>query len=71
VAFSQIWRKYEVPTYGVAVESSSKQIDFQCGYEKTISALFGALSGINVVQLHGGIHGELTFHPVQAVLDFV
>jgi len=21
------------------------------------------------VQLHGGIHGELTFHPVQAVLD--
>jgi len=69
VAFSQIWRKYEIPTYGVAVESSSKQIDFQCGYEKAISALFGALSGINIVQLHGGIHGELTFHPVQAVLD--
>jgi len=69
VAFGQIWRKYKIPTYGVAVESSSKQIDFQCGYEKTISALLGALSGINVVQLHGGIHGELTFHPVQAVLD--
>lgn len=69
VAFGQIWRKYKIPTYGVAVESSSKQIDFQCGYEKAISALLGALSGINVVQLHGGIHGELTFHPVQAVLD--
>ena len=69
VAFSQIWRNYAVPTYGVAVESSSKQIDFQCGYEKAISVLLGTLSGINVVQLHGGIHGELTFHPVQAVLD--
>lgn len=69
VVFSQIWRKYKVPTFGNAVESSSKQIDFQCGYEKATGALLGALSGLNVVILYGGIHGELTSHPVQAILD--
>jgi trimethylamine--corrinoid protein Co-methyltransferase len=31
--------------------------------------LLCALSGSNLISLHGGIYGELAFHPIQAVLD--
>jgi trimethylamine--corrinoid protein Co-methyltransferase len=44
-------------------------MDFQCGYEKAVTALASALAGINLVSMHGGVYGELTFHPVQAILD--
>jgi len=67
--FNQIWRRYGIPTANLATVSSSKAADFQCGYEKAISALLFAQSGGNYIALHGGIHGELTHHPVQAILD--
>lgn len=67
-AFNQIWRKYGIPRCSTSV-SNSKKPDFQNSYEKTILGLIAALSGINVVNFHGGIYGELTAHPVQAVLD--
>jgi len=70
VVFSQIWRKYGIPIVSCAVgPSSSKQIDFQCGYEKAIGAMLSALSGANVLTSYGGVYGELAFHPVQAILD--
>ena len=70
VMYNQIWRKYGVPTTnGAAGFSSSKEIDFQCGYEKAASALASALSGTNFISLHGCPYGELTWHPAQAVLD--
>jgi len=70
VVFNQFWRKYNFPIMnGSCAPSSSMTIDFQCGYEKGIGALLSALSGANIVQLHGGIYGELTYHPVQSVLD--
>ncbi|MEA1964073.1 MAG: trimethylamine methyltransferase family protein [Candidatus Aerophobetes bacterium] len=70
VMFNQIWRKYGIPTNNASVGvSSSKKIDFQCGYERAILALLSALSGGNIIQLHGGIHGELTYHPIQSILD--
>jgi hypothetical protein len=47
----------------------SQSIDFQIGYEKGISAALAAVSGASVVNVHGGMHVELTYHPVQAVLD--
>ena len=31
--------------------------------------MLSALSGANVITLHGGVHGELTHHPIQAILD--
>lgn len=67
--FNQIWRKYDVPILNNPGLTSSKQIDFQCGYEKAISALTAALSGANMIALHGGMYGELAFHPLQAILD--
>jgi len=32
-------------------------------------ALTAALSGANIIQLHGGIYGEIAYHPVQSILD--
>lgn len=70
VIHNQIWRWYGVPTANMAPGfSSSKRIDFQCGYEKTMGALLSVLSGASIVGLHGGLSAELTYHPVQAVLD--
>jgi trimethylamine--corrinoid protein Co-methyltransferase len=66
----QMWRHYGVPTFvNSAGPSNSKQIDFQCGYEKGIGALLAALAGANLIALQGGIYGAQTFHPLQAILD--
>jgi trimethylamine--corrinoid protein Co-methyltransferase len=67
--FNQMWRGYGVPTSNTATITSSKQIDFQAGYEKAISALLFTLSGASLLQFHGAIYGELSHHPVQAILD--
>ena len=68
-AFSQIWRNYKIPTFVDTGWVNSKKIDFQCGYEKAIASTITALAGCNVIILHGGIHGELAYHPVQSILD--
>jgi len=70
VALNQIWRQYGVPLRNTApAYTSSKQIDFQSGYERAIPAILGAISGVHFLHLHGGMHGELTHHPVQSILD--
>jgi trimethylamine--corrinoid protein Co-methyltransferase len=69
-AFCQLWRKYEVPVkVGSGSFTNSKEIDFQAGYERSMFAVIAALSGANIIQLHGGIHAEITSHPIQAILD--
>lgn len=70
VVFNQIWRRYKIPVgnHSTGV-SNSKRIDYQCGYEKTISCLLSLLSGANEIGFHGCVYGELSFHPVQLILD--
>ncbi|MGQ9569540.1 MAG: trimethylamine methyltransferase family protein [Thermodesulfovibrionales bacterium] len=68
-AFGQVWRKYGIPTFADSGWTCSKKIDFQNGYERSITTLVIALSGCNVANLFGGVYGELAFHPLQAVLD--
>jgi trimethylamine--corrinoid protein Co-methyltransferase len=68
-AFGQVWRKYNIPTFADSGWTNSKKIDYQDGYEKSITSLVIALSGCNVANFHGGVYGELAFHPLQAVLD--
>lgn len=69
-AHNQIWRKYGIPIWNFAIGlSSSKRIDFQNGYERAINCLIAALSGANIIMLYGGVSSELTFHPLQAILD--
>jgi len=71
VCWNQIWRSvYGVPVMNGGVgPSDAKQIDFQNGYEKGIGILLSALSGANMINTIGGLTGELSYHPVQAVLD--
>lgn len=70
VMFNQLWRKYGIPRTNNGIgPSSSKRIDFQCGYEKAIGILVNALSGANILGSYGSIYGEITYHPVQSILD--
>jgi trimethylamine--corrinoid protein Co-methyltransferase len=69
-AFHQVWRRYGVPTDTVEPGiPNSKVIDFQTGYEKGMLALAAAISGAQGIWIHGGVYGELTAHPIQAILD--
>jgi trimethylamine--corrinoid protein Co-methyltransferase len=69
VAFNQVWRRYGVPTFNNTIISSSKLIDYQCGYEKAVGTVLAVLSGGNVVQGAGGVYGEVTYHPAMTVID--
>ncbi len=69
VMFSQIWRRYNLPTRLTASYTSGKIIDYQAGYEKSIQYLLTALSGCNIITLAGSIYGELTHHPIVSILD--
>jgi trimethylamine--corrinoid protein Co-methyltransferase len=70
VVFNQTWRRYKIPigNHSTGV-SNSKKIDYQCGYEKATSCVLSMLSGANEIGFHGGVYGELSFHPVQLLLD--
>jgi trimethylamine--corrinoid protein Co-methyltransferase len=67
---NQFWRRYRIPTQLIeAAIPNSKCMDFQSGYEKGMLALIQAISGGAIVWVHGTVYGELTAHPVQAILD--
>ncbi len=69
-AENQMVRHYGIPTRDTDVGLvSAKKPDFQTGYEKAVNALASALTGANLIFMHGGLYGEMTAHPLQAVLD--
>jgi trimethylamine--corrinoid protein Co-methyltransferase len=68
IVFCQYFRRLGIPS-GVIGPSSAKRVDFQCGYEKAVVGILAAACGANSCHFLGGIFGELTFHPVQAILD--
>lgn len=69
-AFNQMMRMYEIPAFANCPGmSSAKTLDVQWGYERSLSTLAAALSGANMIVLHGCVYGEYTYHPVAAVLD--
>jgi len=68
-AFGQLWRRYKVPLFANSGWTNAKQMDFQDGWEKSLTTLVIALSGCNVANFHGGVYGELAFHPLQALMD--
>ncbi len=70
-AYNQFWRKrYGIPIMnGGNGPTSSKKIDFQAGYERSMGILISALSGVNMINTVGGLTGELTYDPVMSVID--
>lgn len=70
VIFNQVWRHYGIPfSNGSPGYVNAKVMDFQAGYEKMAAALLAALSGAGFILLHLGVSGEITAHPLQAILD--
>jgi trimethylamine---corrinoid protein Co-methyltransferase len=68
--FNQMWRHYGIPCWSSSCAwTSSKDIDYQAGYEMAMAALTCAMSGANVVYFQGGVNSQLTLSPVKAVLD--
>jgi trimethylamine--corrinoid protein Co-methyltransferase len=67
--FHQMFQKYDIPRASTNSYPSAKLPDYQCGYEKATSILSAAVSGANYTEPYGGVHGELTHHPLQSILD--
>jgi trimethylamine--corrinoid protein Co-methyltransferase len=68
-AFAQVWAGCGPPLFANSGWTNSKRIDFQDGWEKSLTTMIIALSGCHVANFFGGVYGELAFHPLQAVLD--
>jgi trimethylamine--corrinoid protein Co-methyltransferase len=70
VMMNQMLRRYEIPSCASAgFSSNAKSIDYQVAYEKSLGALIDALSGNHIQIFQGGSRGELSYHPVQSILD--
>jgi len=71
MAYNQIWHdRYRIPINNTgAAFSNSKMIDYQTAAEKLPVAMCSALSGANLIVLHGGVTGELAYNPILAVID--
>ena len=71
MAFNQIWHLYyKIPiTNTGSAFSNAKIIDYQLGAEKLPLAMCSALSGANLIVLHGGVTAELAYNPILAIID--
>ncbi len=49
VAYAQVGKRLGMPTHGYLAASDSKLVDAQAGFEAGMSALLGALAGINMI----------------------
>lgn len=68
-ACNQLFQRYGVPLDDTTAYPNSKLSDYQCAYEKAFRVLVAGLSGASTLLFHGSVHGELTHHPLQAILD--
>ncbi len=67
---NQMLRLYGIPIWSNAgFASTSKKIDFQAGYEKSLGTLLSALAGGHVQMYHGGSSTELLYSPELAVME--
>jgi trimethylamine--corrinoid protein Co-methyltransferase len=71
MAFNQIWHHlYRIPINNVgSAFSNSKMVDYQLGAEKLPIAMCSALTGANMITLHGGVTAELAYSPILAIID--
>lgn len=69
-AGTQLWRKYEIPhKFACAGYTNSKIPDIQSGYERSMNALIQVLAGASLIGLFGGVYGEVSAHPLVAIID--
>ncbi|HHE41265.1 MAG TPA: hypothetical protein ENL12_01275, partial [Dehalococcoidia bacterium] len=68
-ASAQMFQHYGVPMDFTTAYPNSKIPDYQCAVEKAMRVFTAGISGGNTLLFHGSVYGELTHHPLQAVLD--
>ena len=68
-ATNQVFQRYGVPLDNTTAYPNSKVPDYQCATEKAFRVMNAGISGGNTLLFHGSVHGELTHHPIQAILD--
>ena len=68
-ATSQLFQWYGVPLDNTTAYPNSKLPDYQSATEKAFRVMSAGISGGNTMLFHGSVHGELTHHPIQAILD--
>jgi len=71
MAYNQVWHSYyKIPINNTgSAFSNAKFIDYQLGAEKLPLATASALSGANMIVLHGGVTAELAYNPILAIID--
>jgi trimethylamine--corrinoid protein Co-methyltransferase len=67
VACAQVGKYLELPTHGYLVATDSKLVDAQAGMESGISAVLGALAGINMIS-GAGMLDSLACHSVEKLV---
>ena len=68
--FNQMWRRYNIPCWSNAASwTSSKQVDYQAGYELTTALVTQAMSGATAISYQGGLNAELSVSPEKAIID--
>ncbi|UCG93885.1 MAG: trimethylamine methyltransferase family protein [Candidatus Aerophobus sp.] len=68
-AHAQIAQFLKIPSRGTGANTQSKVLDFQAGYEKTITLLIPAMAGINMVFYPGTIEHAETISLESLVID--
>lgn len=69
VASAQIAHYYDIPCRGTASATDSKLLDFQAGYEKTLTVTMAALGGVNMIFYPGTMEGAMTISKESLVID--
>jgi trimethylamine--corrinoid protein Co-methyltransferase len=69
VAYAQVGKSLQLPTHAYLCASDSKLVDAQSGMESGMSALLGALAGINMISGAGMIDFLACQSPEKLVLD--
>jgi trimethylamine--corrinoid protein Co-methyltransferase len=68
-AYAQVGKALGLPTHAYLGMSDAKIVDAQCGFEGGISAILGALAGINMISGPGMLDFESCFSLEKLVMD--
>ncbi len=69
MAFTQMWRHYDIPCALAANGSDSKLPDYQCATEKAINAVTQCMAGPSLFLCGGSVYDELTWSPAVLLMD--
>jgi len=69
LACSQVGKSFSLPTHGYLVASDSKLLDAQAGLEAGMTAVLGALAGINMISGAGMLELLATHSPEKLAFD--